>query len=106
VIAKWLWSAVQAGAAFLLGHARLIYPACLRAWPCPSRCSLSFHRRYVLANIETKVGVRRGERVWQIAFGSGFKCNSAVWRALRPVSTRHEAWLEDGSPAAASSPKA
>jgi predicted naringenin-chalcone synthase len=24
-------------------------------------------------------------RVWQIAFGSGFKCNSAVWRALRPI---------------------
>jgi len=32
----------------------------------------------------------------QIAFGSGFKCNSAVWRALRNVNDRHEAWLEDG----------
>lgn len=51
---------------------------------------------YVLANIETKQGVRKGERVWQIAFGSGFKCNSAVWRALHNVHTRHEAWLEDG----------
>ncbi len=27
--------------------------------------------RYVLSNIETKRGVRRGERIWQIAFGSG-----------------------------------
>jgi len=27
--------------------------------------------------------LRRGDRVWQIAFGSGFKCNSAVWQALR-----------------------
>ena len=50
--------------------------------------------RYVLSSIETKQGVKRGERVWQIAFGSGFKCNSAVWRALRPVHTQHEAWLD------------
>ncbi|CAL8466615.1 g6151 [Coccomyxa elongata] len=49
---------------------------------------------YVLASIETKRGVRRGDRVWQIAFGSGFKCNSAVWRALRHVHTQHEAWLD------------
>ena len=27
--------------------------------------------------------IRRGDLVWQIAFGSGFKCNSAVWQALR-----------------------
>ena len=105
--------------------------------------------RYVLSNIETKQGVRRGDRVWQvrccsfpaavlpsgvrgfgteihaaglnngarspkscqaslslprltssspmqIAFGSGFKCNSAVWRALRNINDRHEVWLEDG----------
>lgn len=41
----------------------------------------------------------------QIAFGSGFKCNSAVWRALRNVNDRHEAWLEDGR-SNGSSPKA
>jgi len=52
---------------------------------------------YVLSNIETKKGIRKGERVWQIAFGSGFKCNSAVWRALRDVDDRHSAWLEEGS---------
>ncbi len=55
----------------------------------------------MLANIETKRGVRRGDRVWQIAFGSGFKCNSAVWRAVRDVNTRHPAWLEGGAPARA-----
>ena len=49
-------------------------------------------RRYVLANIETKGNVRRGDRVWQIAFGSGFKCNSAIWRALRNVNTQHSVW--------------
>jgi len=25
----------------------------------------------------------RGDCIWQIAFGSGFKCNSAVWKALK-----------------------
>eukprot|EP00899_Mesostigma_viride_P022488 jgi/Mesvir1/3423/Mv11925-RA.1 len=29
--------------------------------------------------------IRKGDRVWQIAFGSGFKCNSAVWQALRTI---------------------
>lgn len=50
---------------------------------------------YELSYIETMEGVRRGDRVWQIAFGSGFKCNSAVWRALRKINTQHEAWVED-----------
>ncbi|BAF26110.2 Os10g0158100 [Oryza sativa Japonica Group] len=40
---------------------------------------------YELAYAEAKGRVRRGHRVWQIGFGSGFKCNSAVWRALRDV---------------------
>ena len=49
--------------------------------------------RYVLANIETRQGLARGDRVWQIAFGSGFKCNSAVWRALRSTNEQHRAWV-------------
>lgn len=49
---------------------------------------------YVLANIESKKTVYRGDRVWQIAFGSGFKCNSAVWRALRTIHDEHAAWDE------------
>ncbi|XP_058222812.1 3-ketoacyl-CoA synthase 4-like [Rhododendron vialii] len=40
---------------------------------------------YELAYIEAKGRMRKGHRVWQIAFGSGFKCNSAVWQALRNV---------------------
>ncbi|XP_027115538.1 3-ketoacyl-CoA synthase 1 [Coffea eugenioides] len=42
---------------------------------------------YELAYTEAKGRVSKGHRVWQIAFGSGFKCNSAVWRALRPISS-------------------
>ncbi|GAB4844652.1 inositol polyphosphate kinase kcs1 [Ancistrocladus abbreviatus] len=40
---------------------------------------------YELAYTEAKGRVNGGDRVWQIAFGSGFKCNSAVWKALRAV---------------------
>lgn len=40
---------------------------------------------YELAYTEAKGRVRNGDRVWQLAFGSGFKCNSIVWRALRTI---------------------
>ncbi|CAA6671252.1 unnamed protein product [Spirodela intermedia] len=40
---------------------------------------------YELAYVEAKGRMRRGDRIWQIAFGSGFKCNSAVWQALQTV---------------------
>eukprot|EP00824_Muranothrix_gubernata_P017390 TRINITY_DN35661_c0_g1_i1.p1 TRINITY_DN35661_c0_g1~~TRINITY_DN35661_c0_g1_i1.p1 ORF type:complete len:570 (-),score=111.08 TRINITY_DN35661_c0_g1_i1:38-1534(-) len=38
---------------------------------------------YELAYSENDSRVKRGDRVWMIAFGSGFKVNSAVWRALQ-----------------------
>ncbi|KEH29885.1 3-ketoacyl-CoA synthase-like protein [Medicago truncatula] len=40
---------------------------------------------YELAYCEAKGRIRKGDRIWQIAFGSGFKCNTAVWCALRNV---------------------
>ncbi|KAL0376295.1 UNVERIFIED_CONTAM: 3-ketoacyl-CoA synthase 1 [Sesamum calycinum] len=43
---------------------------------------------YELAYTEAKGRVSRGNRVWQIAFGSGFKCNSAVWKALRDIPAK------------------
>ncbi|KAK6946249.1 3-Oxoacyl-[acyl-carrier-protein (ACP)] synthase III, C-terminal [Dillenia turbinata] len=50
---------------------------------------------YELAYIEAKLRVRKGHRIWQIAFGSGFKCNSAVWQALRNVKPSPKGPWED-----------
>lgn len=50
---------------------------------------------YELAYTEAKGRMRKGNRVWQIAFGSGFKCNSAVWVALRNVNPSPNGPWED-----------
>jgi 3-ketoacyl-CoA synthase len=53
---------------------------------------------YELAYSEAKGRIRRADRIWQIAFGSGFKCNSAVWKALRSVNPAKEMnnpWMDE-----------
>ncbi|XP_039167704.1 3-ketoacyl-CoA synthase 11-like [Eucalyptus grandis] len=52
---------------------------------------------YELAYLEAKGRIRKGDRTWQIAFGAGFKCNSAVWQALRTVDSVKEnnPWMDD-----------
>jgi 3-ketoacyl-CoA synthase len=50
-----------------------------------------------LAYSEAKGRIKRGDRTWQIAFGSGFKCNSAVWKALRTINPAKEKnpWMDE-----------
>lgn len=52
---------------------------------------------YELAYSEAKGRIRKGDRTWQIAFGSGFKCNSAVWKALRTINPANEKnpWMDE-----------
>lgn len=52
---------------------------------------------YELAYSEAKGRIKKGDRTWQIAFGSGFKCNSAVWKALRTVNPHNEKnpWMDE-----------
>ena len=51
---------------------------------------------YQFQYLEAKGRMRKGDRIWQIAFGSGFKCNSAVFTALRttrPFESKN-AWTD------------
>lgn len=43
----------------------------------------------MLAYIESYKGVKAGQRVWQLGFGSGFKVNSAVWVAKKRNHVSH-----------------
>ncbi|CAE5982764.1 unnamed protein product [Arabidopsis arenosa] len=50
---------------------------------------------YELAYTEAKGRMKEGDRIWQIALGSGFKCNSSVWVALRNVKPSANSPWED-----------
>ncbi|KAG6430221.1 hypothetical protein SASPL_108283 [Salvia splendens] len=51
---------------------------------------------YELAYLEAKSKIKKGDRVWQLALGSGFKCNSAVWKAIRTVKHHNRnPWKEN-----------
>lgn len=42
---------------------------------------------YELEYIEKSGRCKKGDKIWQIAFGSGFKCNSGVWQALKTIES-------------------
>ncbi|KAK6254862.1 hypothetical protein SCA6_016167 [Theobroma cacao] len=52
---------------------------------------------YELGYSEAKGRITKRDRVWQIGFRSGFKCNSAVWRAVRTVNPTVEKnpWMDE-----------
>jgi len=52
----------------------------LRTWGNTSSSSVWYELEFIEKRNNGRVP--RGRLVWQIAFGSGFKCNSAVWEAL------------------------
>ncbi|KAJ1402545.1 Very-long-chain 3-ketoacyl-CoA synthase [Sesbania bispinosa] len=40
---------------------------------------------YELAYLEAKERVKKGDKIWQLGMGSGPKCNSLVWKCIRPL---------------------
>ncbi|OMP01546.1 hypothetical protein COLO4_11790 [Corchorus olitorius] len=50
---------------------------------------------YELCYLEAKGKVKKGDRVWQLAFGSGFKTNSAVWKCISDLDPNEtNAWSD------------
>ncbi|XP_015166551.1 3-ketoacyl-CoA synthase 20-like [Solanum tuberosum] len=52
---------------------------------------------YILAYAEAKGRIKKGDKIWQMAFGSGFKCSSVIWRTIRNVDTNDmkNPWKEE-----------
>uniref|UniRef100_A0A0D9WP24 very-long-chain 3-oxoacyl-CoA synthase n=1 Tax=Leersia perrieri TaxID=77586 RepID=A0A0D9WP24_9ORYZ len=49
---------------------------------------------YELAYIEAKGRMHKGDRVWMIGFGSGYKCNSAMWVCIKRAHIADQAWAD------------
>lgn len=50
---------------------------------------------YELQYLEAKGRMKKGDKVWQIGFGSGFKANSAVWKCISEIDSRdRNAWSD------------
>ncbi|OEL19275.1 3-ketoacyl-CoA synthase 5 [Dichanthelium oligosanthes] len=49
---------------------------------------------YEFGYIDAKGRMRKGDRVWMIGFGSGFKCNSVVWKCIQSSSNHDGPWAD------------
>ncbi|KAH0874911.1 hypothetical protein HID58_072273, partial [Brassica napus] len=50
---------------------------------------------YEMQYLEAKGRMKKGDRVWQIGLGSGFKANSAVWKCVSEIDSRDKnAWSD------------
>lgn len=43
---------------------------------------------YVMSYLEAKGRMKKRDRILQISFGSGYKCNTAVWECIKTVETQ------------------
>ncbi|XP_057444176.1 3-ketoacyl-CoA synthase 20-like [Lotus japonicus] len=52
---------------------------------------------YELSYCEAKGRIKKGDKIWQMAFGSGFKCNTAVWLALNNIepASKKNPWRDE-----------
>lgn len=50
---------------------------------------------YQFQYLESKGRMKKGQKIWQICLGSGFKCNSAVWVVNTDIAPPgNNAWSE------------
>ncbi|KAL8225187.1 hypothetical protein R6Q57_017744 [Mikania cordata] len=49
---------------------------------------------YVLGYMETKKRLKKGDKLFMISFGAGFKCNSCLWEVVRDLEGEGNVWNE------------
>ena len=58
-------------------------------------CEPHLHLVYMLGAVQCSCSTQQPHfalQVLQLGMGSGFKCCSAVWKALRHINTKHSCW--------------